>query len=166
MARGFPLNFSQKNKQKTRCGAPSGLTSLPRPFTPFPENDSPENNDRRGKNGSETQSSAELRRTSRSRRGRQGRDSALSLSHPGWLSFARGRLHARSYIHGIVCGRTLPSMAEFLAICDYFGISPALFFDEECETGVLLTRLNKNARDLTEDDLAYLVALAERLGKK
>ncbi len=74
--------------------------------------------------------------------------------------------HARSYIHGIVCGRTLPSMAEFLAICDYFGISPALFFDEECETGVLLTRLNKNARDLTEDDLAYLVALAERLGKK
>lgn len=74
--------------------------------------------------------------------------------------------HARSYIHGIVCGRTLPSMAEFLAICEYFDISPALFFDEKCETGVLLTRLNKNARDLTEDDLAYLVALAERLGKK
>lgn len=74
--------------------------------------------------------------------------------------------HARSYIHGIVCGRTLPSMAEFLAICDYFDISPALFFDEKCETGVLLTRLNKSAKDLTEDDLAYLVALAERLGKK
>ena len=30
--------------------------------------------------------------------------------------------HARSYIHGIVSGRTLPSMQEFLAICDYLDV--------------------------------------------
>ena len=73
--------------------------------------------------------------------------------------------HARSYIHGIVSGRTLPSMAEFLAICDYLEISPQNFFDEEAEQGILLTRLNRSAGKLPEKDLIFVVELAERLQK-
>lgn len=73
--------------------------------------------------------------------------------------------HARSYIHGIVSGRTLPSMNEFLAICDYFEITPEHFFNEETSEGVLLTRLNRFARQLSEKDLAYVTSLAERLSR-
>lgn len=56
--------------------------------------------------------------------------------------------HARSYVHGIVSGRTLPSMAEFLAICDYFEITPQTFFNEETEEVILITRLYTYARQL------------------
>ena len=35
--------------------------------------------------------------------------------------------HARGYIHGITSGKVLPSMAEFLSICDYFEITPEYF---------------------------------------
>ena len=36
--------------------------------------------------------------------------------------------HSRGYINNISSGKTLPSMTEFFAICDYFEISPAEFF--------------------------------------
>lgn len=71
--------------------------------------------------------------------------------------------HARSYIHSIVSGRTLPSMAEFLAICDYLQITPQNFFDEGTDNGILLTRLNNSSRLLSEKDLLFVVELAERL---
>ena len=38
------------------------------------------------------------------------------------MSLALGQ--NRSYIQGISSGRSLPSMAQFLKICDYFEISP------------------------------------------
>lgn len=71
--------------------------------------------------------------------------------------------HARSYIHGIVCGRTLPSMAEFLAICEYFEISPADFFNEDSSNVILVSKLSKIIRQLPEKDLSILLSLAERL---
>ena len=74
--------------------------------------------------------------------------------------------HARSYIHSIVSGRTLPSMNEFLAICDYLETTPEQFFNEESCEGVLLTRLGKYARQLSEKDLAYVTSLAERLARQ
>jgi transcriptional regulator with XRE-family HTH domain len=74
--------------------------------------------------------------------------------------------HARSYIHGITAGRTLPSMTEFLAICDYFEITPEYFFKEDTHNGVLLTALNTSSEKLSEEDLAFITALAKRLAKK
>ncbi|MCD7737721.1 MAG: helix-turn-helix domain-containing protein [Lachnospiraceae bacterium] len=38
---------------------------------------------------------------------------------------------SKGYIQSITCGRSLPSMSEFLKICDYFEITPKEFFDEE-----------------------------------
>lgn len=73
--------------------------------------------------------------------------------------------HARSYIHGITSGRTLLSMAEFLAICDYFEITPQDFFDEGTANGVLLSKLTDTAKQLSEKDLAFVVAFAERLAR-
>ena len=39
--------------------------------------------------------------------------------------------HSTSYIRGITSGRSLPSMSEFLYICEYLGITPSEFFKEE-----------------------------------
>lgn len=71
--------------------------------------------------------------------------------------------HARSYIHSIVSGRVLPSMAEFLAICDYLEITPKNFFDEDLKASTEFTRLEKSARQLSERDLTFVMNLAERL---
>jgi len=73
--------------------------------------------------------------------------------------------HARSYIHGISSGRTLPSLSEFLAICDYFEITPENFFYENSDHGVLFTRLYTASKQLSENDLLFIVTLAERLSK-
>ena len=73
--------------------------------------------------------------------------------------------HARSYIHSIVSGRVLPSITEFLAICEYFDITPKNFFDEELTESILFTRLERSARQLSERDLTFVMDLAERLAK-
>lgn len=73
--------------------------------------------------------------------------------------------HARSYIHGIVSGKVLPSMTEFLSICDYFEITPEYFFKKEKANGVLLSRLESCANRLSEKDLNFIVELAERLSE-
>ena len=74
--------------------------------------------------------------------------------------------HARSYIHGIVCGRTLPSMTEFLSICDYFGISPEYFFKGNKVNGIQLTKLLDCAQKISEKDLNLIAELAESLADK
>ena len=38
--------------------------------------------------------------------------------------------HSDSYIRNITSGKALPSMGEFLYICEYFGITPQEFFDD------------------------------------
>lgn len=48
--------------------------------------------------------------------------------------------HSDSYIRSITSGRALPSMREFLYICDYFGITPRQFFDEEIANPILVQK--------------------------
>ena len=45
--------------------------------------------------------------------------------------------HSRSYIYNISSGKSLPPMAEFLQICDYFEITPSQFFDDSSENSCL-----------------------------
>ena len=42
--------------------------------------------------------------------------------------------HSTSYIRSITSGRALPSMSEFLYICEYLGVTPMEFFNEERKT--------------------------------
>ena len=37
--------------------------------------------------------------------------------------------HSKSYIQSISSGRALPSMIEFIPICEYFNITPSEFFN-------------------------------------
>ena len=52
--------------------------------------------------------------------------------------------HSKSYIQSISNGRALPSLAEFLYICDYLGVTPQEFFDTDCETPQLAHELRSS----------------------
>lgn len=79
------------------------------------------------------------------------------------MSFELG--HSKSYIQGISSGRTLPSMSEFLYICDYFGITPQQFFDEQCSDPVTIAKINELLRDMDDSDLELVFSLVKRIKK-
>lgn len=74
--------------------------------------------------------------------------------------------HGKGYIQGISSGRALPSMGEFLYICDYLGVTPKEFFDVETEEPQLVRKLYELSRKLPEADLQALVNMAERLNER
>lgn len=74
--------------------------------------------------------------------------------------------HSRGYINNISSGKTLPSMAEFLAICDYFEISPAEFFSENIKAPKLAKNVQEAISQLDEEDLALTLTNVQRLLKK
>ena len=73
--------------------------------------------------------------------------------------------HSRSYIHGIVTGKSLPSMTEFLYICEYLEVTPKYFFDTDGENPILISQLVKETASLSETDLLLLINLAKRIKK-
>ena len=70
---------------------------------------------------------------------------------------------SRGYINNISSGKTLPSMSEFLNICDYFDISPSTFFDEKIEAPLNQKRMNELFIELENADQEILISLSERL---
>ncbi|QHI72689.1 helix-turn-helix transcriptional regulator [Aminipila terrae] len=58
--------------------------------------------------------------------------------------------HSPSYIHSIVSGKALPSMTEFLYICDYFNITPKEFFDVEINNPALIKSVIEDLNTLDE----------------
>ena len=71
--------------------------------------------------------------------------------------------HSKGYIQSITSGRALPSIPEFLYICDYFGITPLEFFNSEKQEILLLKELDEQVSSMTSDDLKLLIGLAKRL---
>lgn len=71
--------------------------------------------------------------------------------------------HSRGYIYNISSGKALPPLREFLAICDYFEISPQLFFDESTNTPELIQKAVDGMRLLDESDLLMLLGFINRL---
>lgn len=74
--------------------------------------------------------------------------------------------HSKTYIQSISSGKALPSMSEFLYICEYLGVSPKQFFDDEIEEPILVQKLYKLSRNLPDDDLAVLISTAERFKRR
>ena len=74
--------------------------------------------------------------------------------------------HSKSYIQSISSGRAVPSLNELLYICEYLGVTPKQFFDEETEEPELVNKLLELTRKMNSDDLNMLVSLAERLNEK
>ena len=71
--------------------------------------------------------------------------------------------HSKSYIQGISSGRALPSMSEFLVICDYLAISPKDFFDMDTQNPVLIQEITEMMRTLSDEDLQLLLAVVRRM---
>ena len=73
--------------------------------------------------------------------------------------------HSRGYINNISSGKTLPSMTEFFAICDYFEITPIEFFNTKVVNPSLMTELMENLEELDEDDLKLTLLNIKRLSR-
>ena len=69
------------------------------------------------------------------------------------LSYSLG--HSRGYIYNISSGKSLPSMSEFFAICDFFNITPAEFFSKALDS----------MQELNDDDMLLILTLINRLKK-
>ena len=74
--------------------------------------------------------------------------------------------HSKSYIQSISSGRALPSLPELFYICEYFGISVQVFFDESIDNPILTNELMSLARCMKDDDLEALVLVARRLSEQ
>ena len=71
----------------------------------------------------------------------------------------------RSYIQAIYSGRALPSMKQFLNICEYFEITPLQFFDTSESNPQLVKKALDGIRTLSDDDLIMLLGLIARLNQ-
>ncbi|MBQ3005652.1 MAG: helix-turn-helix transcriptional regulator [Clostridia bacterium] len=71
--------------------------------------------------------------------------------------------HSKSYIQSISSGRALPSLSEFLFICEYLGVTPKEFFDEEISEPALIHTLNEKIKTMSDDDLKALISVADRM---
>lgn len=71
--------------------------------------------------------------------------------------------HSREYINNISSGKTLPSMAEFFAICDYFEITPEDFFNDTVQNPKLISELMDCLTKLSESDSQLMLRIIKRL---
>ena len=71
--------------------------------------------------------------------------------------------HSKSYIQSISSGRAMPSMGEFLYICEYLGVTPQEFFDEHTKNPVLRNTLINEINSLSESDVMLIIELIKRL---
>ncbi len=71
--------------------------------------------------------------------------------------------HSKGYIQSISSGRALPSLGEFLYICEYLGVTPKDFFDESIREPGPVNELYDLTKAMGEEDISLLIALAKRL---
>ncbi len=79
------------------------------------------------------------------------------------LSYDLG--HSRGYINNISSGKSLPSMSEFFAICEYFNITPIEFFDMNHTNPELLSKAIDEIQTLNDDDMLLMLTLIKRIKK-
>ena len=73
--------------------------------------------------------------------------------------------HSRGYIYNISSGKSLPPLSEFFAICDYFGITPAEFFDEKTSNPELVQKAVEGLKQLDDSDQLLILNHINRLLK-
>lgn len=74
--------------------------------------------------------------------------------------------HSKSYVQSISSGKSLPSLSEFLYICEYFDISPKAFFDTETHEPQLTEKIENELKQLDTNDLKFVYELIHRLIQK
>lgn len=74
--------------------------------------------------------------------------------------------HSRGYVHNISSGKATPPMKKFLAICEYFELTPQQFFDEGTQSPELIQKAVNGMKQLNEDDMLMLLGIINRLLKE
>lgn len=74
--------------------------------------------------------------------------------------------HSKSYIQSISSGKSLPSMSEFLYICEYLGVTPREFFDDTIAEPSLANELYRITKEMSKEDITLLITIAKRLNSK
>ena len=77
------------------------------------------------------------------------------------MSFALGQ--NKNYIQSISSGKAMPSMKQFLNICEYFDMTPMQFFDNRVKYPKLIQEALEEMNGLSEEDLMTLIYLMKRL---
>ncbi len=71
--------------------------------------------------------------------------------------------HSTSYIRSITSGRALPSMSEFLYICEYLGVTPMEFFNEERKTTLTKQEAIEHIYSMSDEDIRLLIGFIKRM---
>ena len=90
----------------------------------------------------------------RTKKGVSARDMSLSLGQ------------SASYINKIENGRTLPSMAGFIYICEYFDISPQEFFNTDLIDPTGTKELLRELGKLTKEESSHILQIVRDLTDK
>ena len=85
----------------------------------------------------------------RMQKGVSARDMSLSIGQ------------SESYINKIENGVALPSMNTFFYICEYFGITPAQFFDDGVECPAEFKKTFENLKHLSAEQLSHINSIIE-----
>ena len=74
--------------------------------------------------------------------------------------------HSKSYIQSISTGRSMPALSELIYMCEYFGITPREFFDDELKNPALLQQAIDGLKTLSDDDINLILNNIKRLQEK
>ena len=74
--------------------------------------------------------------------------------------------HSSSYINSIASGKSLPSLGEFLYMCEYFEITPKDFFDIDNNDPQPVRELYELIKRLRPEEIKPLVEIAKILSEK
>jgi transcriptional regulator with XRE-family HTH domain len=74
--------------------------------------------------------------------------------------------HSRGYIYNISSGKSLPPLTELFNICEYFGITPAEFFDDKLSNPELIQKAVEGLKTLDDSDILMILNHINRLQKK
>lgn len=87
----------------------------------------------------------------RLQKGVSARDMSLSLGQ------------SEAYINRIENKQMLPSMTVFFYICDYFGITPKEFFDDNEGSSLQMIQLVRDLHEIDPDQLEHISAIVKGL---
>ena len=90
----------------------------------------------------------------RLQKGVSARDMSLSLGQ------------ANNYINNIENKKSLPAMQSFFYICDYLGVTPKEFFDEENLYPETLQEFIAEAKKLDSKSMTYILGIMKELNSK
>lgn len=83
--------------------------------------------------------------------GKSEREMSIDLGHSG------------SYINSITSGRTVPSLKEFLYICEYLHVTPEEFFHSKEDLSPIKRKAISQIKNSSDENVELLSELMSRL---